>query len=58
MNALSPLSILQRGFSLCRDAQGTIIKNATAVDPGDKVRVTLAAGELDCNVESIVEQSR
>ena len=52
MDALSPLSILQRGFALCRDAQGTIIKRAAGVNRGERVRVTLAAGELDCLVEN------
>jgi exodeoxyribonuclease VII large subunit len=51
MDALSPLSILQRGFALCRDAQGAIIKSASRVGRGDKVRVTLASGELACKVE-------
>jgi exodeoxyribonuclease VII large subunit len=51
INALSPLSILQRGFSLCRDVRGAIIKDASAVSRGDRVRVTLAAGELECSVE-------
>ncbi len=53
MDALSPLAIFQRGFALCRDAQGTIVKNAAVVSRGDKVSVTLAAGELDCRVEDI-----
>jgi len=51
IDALSPLAILQRGFALCRDAQGTIIKSASVVSPGDRVRVTLASGELNCQVE-------
>jgi exodeoxyribonuclease VII large subunit len=53
INALSPLAILQRGFALCRDEHGTIIKNAASVGNGDAVRVTLASGELDCRVEGI-----
>jgi exodeoxyribonuclease VII large subunit len=53
MNALSPLAILQRGFALCRDAQGDIVKSASRVVRGDKVRVTLASGELACKVEDI-----
>ncbi len=51
IDALSPLAILQRGFALCRDARGTIIKSASVVSPGDRVRVTLASGELNCQVE-------
>jgi exodeoxyribonuclease VII large subunit len=57
MDALSPLAILKRGFALCRDSQGTIIKNAADVALGDRVRVTLALGELDCRVEDINRQS-
>jgi exodeoxyribonuclease VII large subunit len=52
IDVLSPLSILQRGFALCRDEQGHIVKNAAEVSRGDKVRVTLAMGELDCLVEN------
>ena len=55
IDALSPLSILGRGFALCRDAKGAIVKKATDVDPGDRVRVTLASGELDCRVEIIYD---
>ena len=51
MDSLSPLAILKRGFSLCRDEQGTVIKHSADVSPGDPVRVTLAVGELDCLVK-------
>jgi exodeoxyribonuclease VII large subunit len=54
IDALSPLGILQRGFSLCRDSQGVIIKDAASVAPGDEVRVTLASGELDCQVKATI----
>jgi exodeoxyribonuclease VII large subunit len=51
--ALSPLSILQRGFALCRDAQGGVLKRASDVQRGDRVRVTLATGELNCEVQEV-----
>ena len=51
IDALSPLAILKRGFALCRDAKGAIVKNAADVALGDSVRVTLASGELNCRVE-------
>jgi exodeoxyribonuclease VII large subunit len=53
--ALSPLAILQRGFALCRDSQGGIIKNSSDVQQGDNVRITLAAGELNCEVKDICD---
>lgn len=54
IDALSPLGILKRGFALCRDAEGRIIKKAVEVEPGDSVCVTLASGELECAVEKII----
>jgi len=54
IDALSPLAILQRGFALCRDAKGALVKKAADVAKGDRVRVTLASGELDCRVESTI----
>jgi exodeoxyribonuclease VII large subunit len=48
---LSPLAVLARGYAVCWNAdRTTIIRRATAVQPGDRVRVTLHDGELDCDV--------
>ncbi len=58
IDALSPLGILKRGFALCRDAEGRIIKKAVEVDKGDSVRVTLASGELGCMVKNIITNSK
>jgi exodeoxyribonuclease VII large subunit len=53
MNALSPLAILERGYAICRNAHGAILRDPARVAPGDRVAVTLARGELDCRVEEI-----
>lgn len=58
MDALSPLAVLQRGFALCRDSSGAIVKNAADVAVGAGVKVTLALGELDCRVEGRVTKDR
>jgi len=50
LHALSPLAILDRGYAICRDEQGTILRDVESVSPGDRVRVRLARGELDCSV--------
>lgn len=48
---LSPLAVLARGYAVCWDAErGTILRRAAAVAPGDRVRVTLHEGELECDV--------
>ncbi len=53
LNSLSPLAILERGYAVCRSAEGAILRNATAVTPGDRVQVTLAHGDLGCRVEDV-----
>lgn len=53
IDSLSPLAILHRGFSICRNAQGEVVKSSVQVSRGDAVTVTLSSGELDCSVEKI-----
>ena len=51
LQALSPLAVLARGYAVCWNADRTVvIRDSAAVAKGDRVRVTLARGELDCNV--------
>jgi exodeoxyribonuclease VII large subunit len=52
LDALSPLGVLARGYAVCwNEARTSIIRSASAVRPGDGVRVTLADGELACRVD-------
>jgi len=51
LDALSPLAVLGRGYSLTWDATGKLVRDAASVSAGDPVRVTLSSGELDCRVE-------
>jgi exodeoxyribonuclease VII large subunit len=53
IDALSPLAILRRGYALCRNEEGSIVKNAADVSCGKNVSVTLAAGRLECEVKRI-----
>jgi exodeoxyribonuclease VII large subunit len=51
LDTLSPLSVLGRGYAVCWNAERTtIIRSAEAVAPGDRVRVTLHEGEIQCDV--------
>lgn len=53
---LSPLAVLGRGYAVCWNADRTaIIREATAVSPGQNVRVTLHEGELLCEVKQPAE---
>src|ERR1700736_6981482 len=51
LDTLSPLAVLGRGYAVCWNADRTeIVRDAAETTPGDRVRVTLAKGELDCEV--------
>ncbi len=51
LESLSPLAVLGRGYAVCWDADRThVIRDAAMVDAGDRVRVTLNSGELECDV--------
>jgi exodeoxyribonuclease VII large subunit len=51
LDALSPLAVLGRGYAVCWNADRTVvIRKAADTVPGDRVRVTLSKGELDCEV--------
>jgi exodeoxyribonuclease VII large subunit len=51
LDALSPLKVLSRGYSIVMDGEGHVIKDAAALDPGDRIGVTLEKGRLQCIVE-------
>ena len=51
LDALSPLGVLGRGYSLAWSAQGKLLRSSDEVAVGDAVRVELARGRLHCRVE-------
>ena len=56
LNALNPLTILERGYSICTDTvTGKALKSSDHVSTGDSVRVRLAKGKLDCVVKGIMK---
>ena len=53
LDTLSPLAVLGRGYAVAWNADRTrALRNAADVHAGDRIRVTLASGELDCDVRS------
>jgi len=52
LNSLSPLAILNRGYSITTSLDtGTVIKEAREVKPGARVGVRVTDGEMECVVE-------
>ena len=52
LNERSPLTILNRGYSITRDAQGHIVRDAAQVAVGDNLSIRLARGELGATVRN------
>jgi exodeoxyribonuclease VII large subunit len=53
LDTLSPLAVLGRGYAVAWNADRTrVIRDAATVAPGERVAVTLARGELDCEVRA------
>ena len=50
LQALSPLKVLQRGYSVCQDTKGQTILDSSQVDIGSQVNITLKKGFLECTV--------
>jgi exodeoxyribonuclease VII large subunit len=52
LDTLSPLAVLGRGYAVCWNAdRTTVLRDASNAAVGDRVRVTLARGELECDVK-------
>lgn len=51
MNALSPLSVLERGYALVRDENGKIIRDKKEVKNGDTLYIRVEKGEIKSIVE-------
>ena len=50
LDALSPLSVLSRGYAIARDGAGHVVKDASELGAGDEVRVLLGTGSFDATV--------
>ncbi len=55
LEAINPLSVLARGYSLTTDQSGELLTNCNSVHPGDKIVSRLEKGRLTSIVESIDE---
>ena len=50
LDSVSPLATLSRGYSILRDAQGAVVRDAADVACGDTLEARLARGELRLQV--------
>lgn len=53
LDHLNPQGVLERGYSLTRNANGKIIRNSDELKPGDKLQLTFAQGAADAAITGI-----
>ena len=58
LDALSPLKVLGRGYSLVTDEKGRILRRAADVCPGEAVTASLGEGRLACRVEHVYTEEK
>ncbi len=54
LDALSPLKVLDRGYSLARGPDGSVLRSLKGLTAGDAVTVTLRDGDLRTRIEEIL----
>ena len=50
LGSFSPLAVLARGYSICHDGTGRVVRSHDDVHPDDAVTVRLHRGALECRV--------
>lgn len=55
LDSLSPLAVLERGYSIAFDEQGNTIKQSSQTSAGQRIRVRLHQGKIKCEVKEIEE---
>lgn len=53
LDLVSPLSVLKRGYSICRDSCGNVVKEAGMMKANDDLFVKLAKGSLKAKVSGV-----
>ncbi|MFT8871097.1 MAG: exodeoxyribonuclease VII large subunit [Sporolactobacillus sp.] len=56
LNALSPLRVMARGYSLAYTDSHELIKSVRQVSPGDELQLCLYDGKIDCQIWGIDEE--
>ena len=50
LDAMSPLKVLSRGYAFAQDERGAVVTDAAALQPGDRLNLTLLHGRADVTV--------
>ena len=50
---LSPLALLAKGYSICTDLSGAVIRSAASFKPGDGVKIVMSDGSAEAVIKKI-----
>jgi len=53
LDALSPLSVLTRGYSLTQKPDGEIVRDSHQISAGERLNILLARGKLEAEVTKV-----
>jgi exodeoxyribonuclease VII large subunit len=53
LSALDPHRVLGRGYAIVRSDDGSVVRHATVLRPGDRVHVRVSAGSFQARVETV-----
>ena len=57
LDAMSPLRVLTRGYTLASDEEGTVVSSVRTIRKGTRLRLKFFDGSADCRVESTHEEN-
>ncbi len=58
LDAMSPLRVLTRGYSVASDENGVIVTSTDMIRKGSRLRLRLSDGSADCMVESVKKEKQ
>ncbi len=57
LESLSPLSLLSKGYSVCEDADGAVVRSVSSLRAGSRVKIIMRDGAAGAVVEDIVRSA-
>jgi len=58
LQAMSPLSVLARGYAIVRDSTGQVVRQAVQARVGEEIEIVVHEGRLKANVRSVEAKQR
>ena len=57
LDSYSPLKVMSRGYSYCRDEEGRIVRSVHNLKPGRLLNLNFKDGQAECRVEKLKEEN-